>query len=138
MIGSKMPFDKIYPPSIGSANSVCYGIGECFGNVATPTYIVLELSGIQKGVLWAAPDGEPPNGIIKLTQELPTRWRFNDGFLDVYWDWRATLTYCWGSQNSKGLFSSSLFDTCLLTLDNQVITPNSYFYLGKAEIIKYF
>jgi hypothetical protein len=132
-----MPFDKIYPPLAGSACSICYGAGKQFGLKPTPSYLVLKLFGIRKGILWTPGDGEPPNGFLKLTQESPCQWRYNDGFLDIYWRFANTYTFCNGVQNSKALFSGTIYTTCLLQLNNDVVTPNSYFYLGNASLVSY-
>ena len=62
----------IEPPPVdaGDACSICWGVGKPFGDLETPSVVVIDISGINKGVGWTPAYGEPTKGRYALGQTI--------------------------------------------------------------------
>ncbi len=128
------PFRKIFPPSVGSACSVCYGTGRAFGNITTPDSIVCKVSGIQKGDAWAEPFGEPANGTYKLLQVSPCTFTFASGLVVFAWRWIDGVTEVLLVFGASPHFVKDDTTVCAKIVDNGLTDPAGEFFGGVADL----
>ena len=78
-MGTEIP-EPITPDPVapGDTCSVCWGVGKAFGDIDTPSSIILNFSGISKSPTWMSGDPEPLDGAFLFTQDLSTPCEFDD------------------------------------------------------------
>jgi len=78
----------------GNACTICWGPGKTFGDVPTPKFLCLNVSGIEKCP--GAPV-DPPNGYWVLEQraDFSCMWERTLGPYYIAWWFEAALTFCW-------------------------------------------
>ncbi len=90
-MGTIIPPPFFEPPTgSGVLCSSCWGPAKEFGDIDTPEFITVIVSGINKGPNWVLADGEPPNSLYVIEQvvpALPCLFAFIDGgfVVDVRW-----------------------------------------------------
>lgn len=69
-MGNQIPLPvSVAPVPAGDDETVCWGVGKAFGNLPTPSQLILRVSGVIKSDLWQASDGDPQNGEYLLQQD---------------------------------------------------------------------
>ena len=130
-----MPRFEIAPPPAGSFCPVCWGSGKPFGAGPTPSKVTAIFSGIQKGDLWVAGDGEPPNGSFGLEQSLSCSFTFINNDVDILFDLSGPGTIL-TADNPNGLsFDGAANDLCILAFIDTRSQTNTKFYGGQAEVV---
>lgn len=129
-----MIFKQVDPPGAGSACSVCYGTGKTFGNVATPDYVSMAVSGIITGTAWLPGDGDPANGSFKLLQISPCSWQFSGGSITITLTWSLDGTDVDIVRDGLLQFESADSASCLIVGNNDFADSARNFSQGSYQI----
>lgn len=134
IMGTKIP--RIIVPGevpAGVACSNCWGIGKTFGNVDTPSEIIMTVSGVNKGPDWVPFQGEPPNTVMTLEQVAgtPCRYDGSDGtnFGTVIFDAGETVVIALSFRQQGGFINENA-DLCALS-----ITGNTSDYFTGGSVV---
>ena len=119
----------------GDHCSMCWSSGYPFYPIATPKYLTVEISGIERKPAWDITRGKSWNGIFTLTQEVgfPCQW-----FLLIDLTGGISVSYIANRlhvfvQNEVGLltFEGIAPDDCTLSCDSNEL---AYWKNGKAVV----
>lgn len=136
LMGTPLPAN---PPGITC--TICWGIGKPFGNVFTPLFVKVSLSGLLPGEHW---DSSLANKLaLPATLEqvaIPCDWNLNDG--DFVWTFgyvpaRSALLVI-HTQTNSSVFGAAVAPACQTSLDNQNSQPEGKFAYGGSMEITFF
>lgn len=135
-MGTPIP-DPIEPPDSGTGNpcSICWGVGKPFGDVDTPTTVLIRVSGVNKGPNWTAANGEPVNGDFNCEQVpgFPCTWQAVGVGFNVVYSYSGGITSATVvNEKGNGVFAGQNLSPCELSLGNQL---TSIFELGTVEVV---
>ena len=122
------------PPDVGDACALCFGPGKPLGPGATPKWIFVSLSGINKGPDWETGNRLPLNGDFELQQDSGDhclyRLDIDDVSLGVWFKSPGVIVFV--SQFGPGdIFQGLGENPC----DTFVLNTITDFYIGgSAEI----
>lgn len=134
-MGDKIPLPvDVAPVPAGISVPLCWGVGKDFGDLPTPSQLILRISGVIKSDLWQASDGEPQNGEYVLQQNTINPFLFRDDTIGkeadaVFFPFATVINARSTTFVNYFLFGS--LPICQLFVDNGIENP---FKGGSARI----
>ena len=127
------PIDRS-PAGVPCVN--CWGSSKTFGDVFTPKYVTVAVTGIEKGTRWIPADGNPPNGVYDLAQDLSLPCKFanyDNGYVIELFYWPAYSAFQIITPNSSIAFIK-VSAICKVSFHSRLYLPGESFVDGIAKI----
>ena len=126
------------PNEAGDVCAICFGAGQEFGDVPTPTFIMLQLEDLQQGPFWDPAFEQQlltPHQLIQTVN--PCGYTVFDGTFNWSFTWFLTTTLITivRTSNSKQVFANVGAPVCGVNFSNALeSTDNEFAFGGSLEV----